>query len=73
MSTSFTKVGAIGSVVFAIGTLFLLFPLVLSQSEGFQINLLNAGILLVGLLVLTVYQLIFAAEAALYGKTPPPK
>ncbi len=68
LSSDFTKGGAILGVVISVVAAFFLVPKILNNPDGFQTNMLIAGLLLLVLIFLTFYQLIFAAEAELKGK-----
>ena len=68
LSSDFTNGGAILGVVISVVAAFFLVPKILNNPEGFQANMLIAGLLLLVLIFLTFYQLFFAVEAELKGK-----
>ena len=65
----FTKGGAILGVVISTVATILLAPKIINNPDGFEVHHGVAGLLLLALIYLTVYQLIFATEAELKGKT----
>ena len=60
LSSDFTNGGAILGVVISVVAAFFLVPKILNNPEGFQANMLIAGLLLLVLIFLTFYQLFFA-------------
>ncbi len=68
LSSDFTKGGAILGVLSALGAAAFLAPKFFNNPEGVKWNVVFAGVLFLGLIYLTFYQLVFAAEASLKGK-----
>ncbi|MTB51713.1 hypothetical protein [Lewinella sp. W8] len=68
LSSDFTKGGTYITIGISIIAAIFLTPKILDSSEGLQTNILLAGVMLLVLVALAIYQLLYAAEAELRGK-----